>query len=124
MKLVYRTHSASAFRTVTMASRIRKHKDLLKVLMKNNCKLNRAIIKDSDDDLIITLCEIIKNVLKGNVKISNHQKKRLQAKKTSLRKLASRGQSIKGKRRIIQSGGFLPLLAPLVGAVASLFFPK
>lgn len=106
-----------------MGERVRKHKDLLKVLMKNKPKLSRAIIREADDGLIICLCEIVKNVIRGNVKITNHQKKKLRSKKSSLRKLASRKHSVKSKRKIIQSGGFLNLIAPLLGAVAKLILP-
>jgi hypothetical protein len=89
--------------------------------MKNNCKLNKAIVREADDSLILCLCEIIKNVLHGTLKISNHQKSKLRNKKASLRKLASRSSSVRSKRKIIQSGGFLPFLVPLIGAVAKLF---
>ncbi|KAF4530492.1 hypothetical protein B566_EDAN018468 [Ephemera danica] len=62
-----------------------------------------------------------KNTLKGRVKLTPLQKRRLSRHKNTLRKLAKRGDTWKEKRKIIsQSGGFLlPLLAPILGTVLS-----
>jgi hypothetical protein len=105
-----------------MSSRVKKNKDMLKVMLKSKCRMNRAILKEADDGLILCLCEIIKNILHETVKISPKDKNRLRSKKTSLRKLTSRSHDLKAKRKILQSGGFLPLLTPLIGAVAKLLF--
>ena len=105
-----------------MSSRLQKHKDLLKVLVKSNSKLAKSILKEVDNGFIVCMCEIVKNVLQGNLKVSNSLKNKLGKHKLTLRKLASRGVDVKQKRRLMQKGGFLPLLPMLASAVGGLLF--
>jgi len=54
--------------------------------------------------------------------LSKSQKNRLTAKKKVIRIIASKKASIKRKRRIIQSGGFLgAILGPVISVLSSLF---
>lgn len=90
--------------------------DHLKVLVKSDKKLFRAILKDCDKNLIICLCECILNCLNGNIKLEPECIERLSKYKTTLRSLIRKHQSIKSKKKLlIQHGqGILPLVLPAV----------
>ena len=64
-------------------------------------------------EVIKAIVDIINNVLKGKIKIQNRHK--LAKYKQHLRYLVNRRISLANKRQcIIQKGGFLPFLAPLI----------
>ena len=89
----------------------------------------KAIVKNGDSELINTFCEIILNILRGNVPITKATKKKLlKYTKRVLRCVICRKRSIAKKRKIfIQKGaGLLPLiiasvLSGLAGSVADKF---
>jgi len=99
---------------------IKKNKNILEVLKSANPKLRDAILKNTDEKTICVLVEIISNLLKGNIKIEPSQKRRLVKYKTQFRKLATccnKNKIInkkKARKIIIQSGGALPFLIPLL----------
>ena len=82
----------------------------------------KTVLKKSKDHLVKCVCGISLNVLKGTASISKQNKKRLSRHKRSLRKLIDRELSLKKKRKVIQSGGFLSaLLAAAIPVLGSLF---
>lgn len=104
-----------------MSARVRRHIDVLKVLLKAKVPLRKAILTNSDQQLILALCEIVKNVLLGNVKLPPKQKKALTRHSALLRKLSDKRIDVKTKKKLfIQRGGFLPaILGPALGLLAS-----
>ena len=107
-----------------MSPCLQKHKDLLKVLLKSNSRLAKSLLKEVDNGFIICLCEIVKNVLHGNLKVSSSLRRKLSKHKLALRKLADRSVGVKQKRTLLQSGGFLPLLPILVKTVGGMLLKK
>ena len=102
---------------------LRKNGPTLRLLQKAPAPLQKRILDKASPELIRCLCDCAHNVLQGNVEISHHHKRKLKPHK--LRKLADRKVALKTKRRIIQKGGFLPILlsalAPVIsGVVGSL----
>lgn len=90
---------------------------MLYVLNTASPKLRKAIIKNSNPEVIKAISEISHNTLKGNNKICAKTKQKLSGYKRQLRVLACPKQTINAKRKtIIQRGGFLPLL---IGSVLS-----
>ena len=76
------------------------------------------------DEKVLKLCEVVYNILKGVIPLTKRQKQDLGSKKRVLRKLVHPKLTVPQRRRILtnQQGGILPilpLLAPLLGAVAS-----
>ena len=55
---------------LSMAQRLRKNHDFLKLLVKCTPAQRKAILKVADDALVITICECVFNVLKGTVPVS------------------------------------------------------
>ncbi len=105
-----------------MASRLKKHLGVLKLLKKSKPSFRRSLLATADSDLVRCICECCHNVLRGNVKLSGKQKRLLCRHKKSLRSLSSRRIGLKRKRQLLrQRGGLLPaLLAPILGIVASI----
>lgn len=99
--------------------RIRKNKFLLYALQSAKPKLFKSIIENSDPSLILAICEIIHNILKGNVRLNNHTRNKLKRYKKVLRCIACPKQSISSKRRIIKQKGGGAILPIIIGSVLS-----
>ena len=85
----------------------------LKLLSTCKVKLRKAILLNSDVELIKVLRDCVYNVLRGNVKLSKGVNKQLNKHKTVLRKFVYDKGNIASKRKfLIQKGGFLHLLIP------------
>lgn len=99
--------------------RLEKEKHMLHILKQGNCKLNKAILKNCDEHLIVTLCEIIYNIMKGNVEMNEKQKKQLEKYKKPLRLINHsilKKKSLNKRRAYLvnQSGGYIGPIAQLI----------
>ena len=105
-----------------MSTRLERQAPLLKLLQKATPKVRKSMLKNycQNPDFVNCLCDCAKNVLKGNVRVSPAQLKVLRRGKLVLRQLALKKTSAKKKKKIIQSGGFLPLLGAIIPGVISL----
>jgi hypothetical protein len=103
--------------------RIKSNFHALQVLKTARPKLRKAIISNSNSDLVRILCECVLNVLHGNIVLTECCKRKLK-KKIILRSLADKLVPLKDtKKVIVQGGGFLvPLLGAVLPALASLLF--
>ena len=103
--------------------RLRKFAPTLHLLQKAPPSLKRNIIEKSSTEFIRCPCDCSYNILKGNVQISPSNK--LSKHKTKLRQLSNKKVSLKKKRKIVQTGGFLSVLlntlAPVLGGVLGTF---
>lgn len=106
-----------------MSSRLRNNSEVLHVLKKAAPKFRKQLLKQADKELITTICECCLNVIKGHVRLTTGQKKKLAPHKKHIRQLADKKLShTKRKRLIIQKGGFLgALLAPVLKTLGGLF---
>jgi hypothetical protein len=78
------------------------------------------MLTHSDKEHIQTLTECVHNVLKGNVKLSTANLRKLKPYKNCLRKINNSATKWKAKQRLfIQKGGFLPLILPIIGSAIS-----
>lgn len=102
-----------------MASRLRHHEAVLRILAKASPAVARKIILDSKTDLINILSECAINILNGNVPLTPKRKQHLRKFKSNLRQLARKKASVKSRKQVlIQRGGFLPaLLGPILTVV-------
>ena len=100
-----------------MSKLLKKHGKILRYLSKlPESKRRSWIKKNCSKDLVNCICECSLNVLKGNVRLTPAQKKKLARCKSSLRTLVSKKTSLKRRQAIIQKGGFL---GALLGPIAS-----
>ena len=101
--------------------RLRKNASTFKLLHKAKPSLRKAIITKASPELIRCICDCALDVLHRNIAITPHCKRKLSQHKTSLKKLTDKKVSLNTKRKILQQGGFLPLilsaLTPLVGKI-------
>ena len=101
---------------------LKRNASTLKLLHGAKPSFQKAVLEKSKDDLVKCVCDISLNVLKGTAPISTQNKKRLSRHKSSLHKLIDRKLSLKKKRKVIQSNGFLSaLLATAIPVLGSLF---
>ena len=105
-----------------MSSRVRKYLPVLKRIAKLGDKAKRDYVRKCDKDFLYCISQCAKNILKGNVPLTDRQKTRLRRGRNDLRALSVKKTSLRKKRRILQKGGFLTaLLPPLIGVLTSLF---
>jgi len=107
-----------------MSKRLEKYAPCLRQLHKASSPAQKKMLKKlhKNSDFIKCLCECAKNIIKGNVKLTIGQREKVRQRKRSFRKLALKKTSLKEKRRIVQSGGFLgALLGPIISVLGSLF---
>ena len=88
----------------------------------NEQKCNR-IIDEGGIELFNCICNCVYNILQSNIPLETRGKKKdLEDIKKLLRKLANEKTSYSRRKRLIQRGGFLGTLIPvLVGLVGKLF---
>jgi hypothetical protein len=82
----------------------------------------KAIIHNSDKELISCICECILNIINGNVKVGDEELKKLRKYRYALSELLSKYNPMKNiKKILIQHGsGILPILIPtIIQALAS-----
>ena len=105
-----------------MTQNVRNHAHMLKVLSESSPRLRKSILQHADSNLVKCLCECSLNVLKGNVSLSPHQKRKLSRHKQKLRALANPKLSkAKKKKLLIQQGGFVgALIGPVLSTLAGL----
>lgn len=92
----------------------KKHRETLLVLSKASPKLVRKIILSADISFIRALSECALNVLKGKVPMTSVRKRKMSKFAPDLRTLASKRGSVTKKKKVLQTGGFLPLLASII----------
>lgn len=103
-------------------TRIHPHLPFLKRCQHARCKKKfKSLIKSAGSSDILTLSECAKNLLLGNIPMTEKQKVKLKKHKKKIKMLALKKNSISKKRRMLQRGGgaFIPLLATLAGTLLS-----
>ena len=98
---------------------MKTHYDLIKVL--GNPKYRKAILVHADKGLINAICEIVYNVLRNNINISESDKAKLIKHRKFLRELCEKSSLKEKKKILIQKGGFLQFLIPaVIGGLAQI----
>ena len=104
-----------------MSAVVKRALPLLKVLVDATPKLKKAIIKHAPTDLVTAISEIVLNLIKGVIKLTAHQKKRLSRYKKELLALAKKKVPLGKKRKILvqEGGGVVSILVPLALSLLS-----
>jgi hypothetical protein len=101
------------------------HKDLLKILAFSKTRYKKAILNKADKQLILSICDIIFNILNGNVHIDNDTKNKLNKHKFFLRRLIEKSSLQQKKKILIQKGGnILGIILPALITTLSAIFAK
>jgi len=91
------------------------YRGFLKLLHKSTPAYRKTLLEGAPHKLIVLLANCALNILRGQVLLTKQQKTKLQQHKGNLRNLADKKKSVDSKKKILQKGGFLPLLIPLLG---------
>lgn len=94
-------------------NRFQENKNFLKILTLADKNTLKAIIKGLNKKQTYCLCEIVLNLLKGNIKISKDDFLILKKYKRKFRNLLNKPK-LTQKKYILQKGGFLEVLIPTV----------
>ena len=90
-----------------MSLKLKKNIQVLKLLQKSKPVARKAILRTADKELLLTICEWIDNILKGNVKLRPEQYRKLKRYAVILRKLQNRNLGFGSRKKLlIQNGGF------------------
>jgi len=104
-----------------MSELTRKYLPVLKRIRKMGDKARKEYVRKCDRKFVDCVSECAKNIIKGNVPLSDRQMTRLRRKRQDLRALSKKKTSVRAKRKILQKGGFLTaLLPPVLGVLGSL----
>ena len=97
-----------------MSAVVKRALPLLKVLADAKPKLKKAIIQHAPTELVTAISEIVLNLIKGVIKLTASQKKRLSRYKKDLLALAK-------KKILVQKGGSaaVSILVPLALSLLS-----
>jgi hypothetical protein len=107
-----------------MSHRLKKYAPYLKKLFKIHSSSRKKTLEKhiKDPEFVKCLCECAKNIIKGNVKLTPAQRRKICCRKKLFRKLALKKTSSAERRKIVQKGGFLGvLLGPIISALGGLF---
>ena len=92
---------------------------MLLALVSAKPKVRHLILKSLDGATIRILAQIAANLLHGNIPLDTHQKRKLRKFRRLLAILRNKYTSLEHKRRaLIQHGGFLPFLIPIISSIA------
>ena len=75
------------------------------------------ILRKADPALVKAICNAAYNVTQGDIPLSRGQKQLFSKYRPVLAALTDRDTSLQRKQQIVQSGGFLPILAAILPAV-------
>jgi len=114
-------HRDSLRTRAEMSERVKKYLPVLKRIRRLGDKAKKAYVRKCNREFIDCVSECAKNVIKGNVPVTDRQMTNLRRKRYDLRTLSKKKTSVKTKRKILQKGGFLSaLLPPVLSVLGSL----
>jgi len=106
-----------------MSDRVKRYLPVLKRIRRMGDRAKRQYIRKCDTEFVNCVSECAKNVIKGNVPLTDRQMTKLRRKRHDLRALSKKKTPLRTKRKILQKGGFLTaLLPPVLGILGSLLF--
>jgi hypothetical protein len=103
-----------------MSHAVQTHIALFKFIIKANKTLQKKIFNIVDKDFVEVISECIHNFLKGNIKISKNQVKRLKKHQASLRIIGDPAISAIAKKKIIIQKGHLFIRLFLINIIIPL----
>ena len=108
---------------VTMSCCVKKHLNFLCLLSKAHPRQQRALLETAEPDQIRAICEVVYNVLHGNIHIPDVIKEDLKPHKDKLRGIADKKVSYNSKKKILVqtgSGVWASLIPIAISAISGL----
>lgn len=106
-----------------MSHTVQTHIAIFKIIIKADTKLQKQIFQVVDNQFIEAVSECSYNFLKGHIKISKTQLKKLKRYENFIRILGDRKKSVKSKKIAVTQNGHLFLrefLSPITNALIRL----
>lgn len=107
------------------SARINRHASTLIALGNVNADIANMMISSASKDLMLALVEIVRNIIKGNVNLTNAQYNKFKRCSAHLERLVEPKTTLARRKEILQNGGFFgalaSLLAPIVTGITGLF---
>ena len=105
-----------------MSVRLKRNFQALNSLYQASPGERKVILRKAPTDLILAICEIALNLLRGNIPLTAQQYRQLKRRKKTIKLFANKRTTVESKRKAVnQSGGFLhPLLSVAVPFISSL----
>lgn len=104
-----------------MSKLLKAHLPVLRRLKRCSPAQRKKFIKACKRGVIDCCCEIARNIINKNVPLTSNQLKKFRRHCNKLHDLAKVSTPVTKKRKILQTGGFLPLLiGPLLGIASSI----
>lgn len=101
--------------------RLKRNRKLLETLNGLNRSVQESLLPYLRKDTILVLVECIKNIISGNVPLSESQLARVRQSKTDLKTIARAKTSRDRRVKLLQKGGLLgALLGPIVKILGDL----
>jgi hypothetical protein len=101
-----------------MARRVIKHGQFLKQLCQAKPKSRQTLLKLATPEQIRSVCEVCLNIYNRNIPVAPNRIKSLHRHKKVLKTISVGTQPLsKKKQLLIQKGGFLPILAPILAGL-------
>lgn len=98
-----------------LSARVRKHAHALETLAKAKREKRNRMVREATSELIFTLVDLAKMIIRGDITLTPLQLSTVRRHKANFKKLVSKSTGVRGKRNVIQKGGFLPaLLGPVL----------
>lgn len=96
-----------------------ENQEIIKFLSHCKKRYRDSILKNCDRQLAQCLCECVYNLLHGNIPLDKKSQENLHKYRYQMRHLCSKSKLKQKKKILVQHGGFLKFLLPLVLASIS-----
>ena len=99
-----------------MGPRLVRNKKLFRLIANAPLKVQKRLLSSADRDFIFSCGDCCKNILDGRINIPSKSQQKLFQYKAAVRKLGQTSHlSLKSSRKMIQTGGFWPVLSGIFG---------
>ncbi len=86
---------------------------VLSSLLQAKPRVQKILLSKADKSLVTSICIIVLNILKGYISVKSTELDNLNKFKQPFRKLVGKS-SLKNKRKILQRGGFVNTIVPII----------
>jgi len=107
---------------LTMSRRLEQTLPELRRVRKLKPSSQKKFVCTCDKEILYTICEVLKNIIKRRVPVKPAQLKKIRRHRKSLSALVLKKTSLKQKRKILQKGGVLGALLPAIVSVLGNLF--
>lgn len=109
-----------------MSARLKRNLPLLRMLLQVSPVQRQKLLQTASKELILSVCEVAFNILRGVIPLSTLQYKRLARQKSAIKLVADKRIGLLKKKQVInQKGGFLgPLLSIAVPFLTELLMKR